>query len=324
MKYTENGSTVTAVANENFHFVKWSDGLESASRNETNVQESLSFQAIFEADTPVIPESFTLTFDTDGGSANPEALTGKGDKNLAGEPTKDGYTFGGWIIGGETLPAGSVYKLLANGSAKAKWILKVTPPSNGGGNDSPPPTIIERIIERVVQAVVAPLALPEPVVEVLIYAEPIDPNVVLVDMTDYVGESKPEAAAPAPLVLPTTKGSSLATSKVGTLKTAVYFDMNGTKLDSNDKKILRDAVAKVKSQLTAASKITLNVVGWVQPTKVSPNVMGLSVGRAKAALDYVKSLGIKATMKVTAPGEAKVNVSKNRMATVDFKWTDSK
>ena len=158
------------------------------------------------------------------------------------------------------------------------------------------------------------------------------------------GESRP---APAPLLLTSSveKSDSTEKSKVSQIlttvktvvskqvveiknnvakaKTAVYFDMNSTKLDANDRQVLRNLVNAVSAKLSPDSKVTMKIVGWVQPTKISPSVDNLSAGRAKAALDYLKSLGMKnADIQVVAPGEGKANVSTTRMATIDVTWTN--
>ncbi|MDD4804465.1 MAG: InlB B-repeat-containing protein, partial [Candidatus Pacebacteria bacterium] len=46
----QSGATVTAVPNDNYHFVSWSDGITTASRTDTNVQNSLSVTANFAID----------------------------------------------------------------------------------------------------------------------------------------------------------------------------------------------------------------------------------------------------------------------------------
>ena len=63
-----NGTAVTAVANAGYHFVKWSDGVETAKRTETNVMANLSVTAEFAEDA--VPE-YTLTFELVGANQTP-------------------------------------------------------------------------------------------------------------------------------------------------------------------------------------------------------------------------------------------------------------
>ena len=145
---------------------------------------------------------------------------------------------------------------------------------------------------------------------------------MLIDILPVTFGPTTPPATPAPLILPTTAKSAAVAAKSGSLKTAVYFDMNGSKLDKADMKILRDVVTQVKSAMTATTKVSMTVVGWVQPTKISPNVSALSKARAMAAVSYIKTLGIKASMKIMAPGEGKVNKAGTRAATVEINWVD--
>ncbi|GMK45809.1 hypothetical protein PghCCS26_29370 [Paenibacillus glycanilyticus] len=48
VEYGKDGKTVTAVADEGYHFAGWSDGLLTASRQEKNVQASVAVTAVFE------------------------------------------------------------------------------------------------------------------------------------------------------------------------------------------------------------------------------------------------------------------------------------
>jgi uncharacterized repeat protein (TIGR02543 family) len=47
VKHGDNGTTVTAVANTGYHFVKWSDGTTTPSRTDENITTELSFTATF-------------------------------------------------------------------------------------------------------------------------------------------------------------------------------------------------------------------------------------------------------------------------------------
>ncbi len=206
---------------------------------------------------------------------------------------------------------------------------------------------VERIVERIVERVIAPLAPPVTVAAPEPKVEQIDPLSLLIEIKpitwDFLVPATQSTPTPAPLILPTLNIKTAATNaattakmmisnqlvtiknNVATAKTAVYFDMNSSKLDSADRQILRNLVKAVSTKLSATSKVTMEIVGWVQPTKISPNVDGLSSGRANATLSYLKSLGMKnASIKVVTPGEGTKNISKTRVATVDVKWTNPK
>ena len=114
----KSGSSVTAVPDEHNHFVKWSDDLTSAARTETNVQSDLTLTAIFAIDT------HTVTFDSQHGSAvNSETV----DYNTAlakpADPTRAGYTFGGWYPTKEcdTTAVSFPYTVTGNVTFYAKW-----------------------------------------------------------------------------------------------------------------------------------------------------------------------------------------------------------
>jgi uncharacterized repeat protein (TIGR02543 family) len=113
-------------------------------------------------------------------------------------------------------------------------------------------------------------------------------------------------------------------SKLGNLQFEVLFDMNGIKLDSGDKRLIRNAYLSIKNRLTAKSVVTVEVTGWVQPTNRSPNVSYLSVNRAKAVVDYLRKLGLNADYKIQAPGHDRRNVAFSRRASAIVNWTFSK
>ena len=80
---------------------------------------------------------------------------------------------------------------------------------------------------------------------------------------------------------------------------------------------------EIKNTLSANAKVTVEVTGWVQPTRNSPNIHGLSVGRAQAVVAYLKLLGLKASYKINAPGHDKRNDSLSRRASVVINWNNS-
>ena len=67
VKHGEDGSEVEAVPDEGYHFMVWSDGLETAKRTDLNITEDLTVTATFSVDT------YTITASAgQGGSISPE------------------------------------------------------------------------------------------------------------------------------------------------------------------------------------------------------------------------------------------------------------
>ncbi len=81
---------------------------------------------------------FTVTFDTDGGSAVAKQTVKEGEKaSEPTAPTKAGYEFEGWFIGDTAYDFSS--EVTANITLKAKWYkaYTITFESNGGSNVDP-------------------------------------------------------------------------------------------------------------------------------------------------------------------------------------------
>ena len=116
----------------------------------------------------------------------------------------------------------------------------------------------------------------------------------------------------------------LKSGKVRSMTTEVFYAMNAYFLTAKERKTLDRANTLVKSKLTKTSKVTITITGWVQPTKVSPNIAFLSVNRAKAAAGFLKELGLKGTYILKSPGHDKDNIPNARHATVVISWTNSK
>jgi uncharacterized repeat protein (TIGR02543 family) len=92
-----SGTQVTAVPNTGYEFHRWSDGVTTAARTETNVTANLSVTAEFTIKT------YTLTMQTDGtagASTTPSGATtvnhGASTNISATAPT--GYNFSGWTV----------------------------------------------------------------------------------------------------------------------------------------------------------------------------------------------------------------------------------
>ncbi|MGI6618450.1 MAG: InlB B-repeat-containing protein [Bacillota bacterium] len=93
VKHGENGTAVTAVPNEGYHFVKWSDGLTDNPRTDTNVTSNISVTAEFAINT------YTVTFiDWNEEVIDTQTVAHGSSATAPAEPTREGYTFTGWDI----------------------------------------------------------------------------------------------------------------------------------------------------------------------------------------------------------------------------------
>ncbi len=84
---------------EGFTFVGWYVG-DAEYDFATPVTADVTVKAKWEENTPPAPETFTVTFDTDGGSAVAAQTVEDGAKaEKPADPTKAGYNFVGWYVG---------------------------------------------------------------------------------------------------------------------------------------------------------------------------------------------------------------------------------
>ena len=102
----------------------------------------------------------------------------------------------------------------------------------------------------------------------------------------------------------------------------VFFTLNSYFLEAKARADIKAAYNSVKRKVASKSLVTVTVTGWVQPTKISPNVLWLSNNRAKAVADYLKSLGLKANYVIKAPGHDKSNIPSSRRASVVITWSN--
>lgn len=73
-----------------------------------------------EKEKPVETTEYTVTFNTDGGSAvNSKIVASGGKVTKPTDPTKDGYTFGGWLLNGQPFDFNSA--ITGNITLTAKW-----------------------------------------------------------------------------------------------------------------------------------------------------------------------------------------------------------
>ena len=89
--------------------------------------------------------------------------------------------------------------------------------------------------------------------------------------------------------------------------------MSSFKLDGKAKADLR---ALAKKALRAGSNFTVTVVGFTQPTVKDPNFKALANNRAKAAANFLRSLGVKGSYSINGVGQAPRNVPSSRYAEV--------
>ena len=104
----------------------------------------------------------------------------------------------------------------------------------------------------------------------------------------------------------------------------VFFAMDSYFLDRAALNTLKSAAQFIKSKTTSKSIITVDITGWVQPTKVSPRVQWLSTNRAKVVMNQLKKLGLKAKFTINTPGHDKLNIAQSRRATAVITWSTPK
>jgi hypothetical protein len=91
VKHGSDGTAVEAVADEGYHFEKWSDGSTDNPRTDTNVTADISVAAEFAINT------YTVTFlDHDGNELKTETVEHGGSATAPTAPAREGYTFTGW------------------------------------------------------------------------------------------------------------------------------------------------------------------------------------------------------------------------------------
>ena len=112
----EDGTSVTAVANEGYKFTGWSDGVSTATRQDINVFANVNVTANFE---PIKLYKFTLYEEGIISSIDIQENSIITLDNL----TKQGYTFDGWSINGQLKQAGETITIMGNTTAYAKWTI---------------------------------------------------------------------------------------------------------------------------------------------------------------------------------------------------------
>ena len=94
VKYGESAEEVTAVPDEGYYFVKWSDGVTTATRLETNVTSEITATAEFEKITYTV-KYLASEGGTISGNANQQVKYGEDAEAVTAVPN-NGYKFIGW------------------------------------------------------------------------------------------------------------------------------------------------------------------------------------------------------------------------------------
>ena len=125
----QSGTEVEAKPNNGYVFKKWSDGLTTAKRTDTNVQANLNVTAEFEKSSEVSPTTFTLTYTAgEGGNISGQATqTVQQGKNGTEVEAKanEGYKFVKWSDGVTTAKRTDT-NVQANLSVKAEFAKSST------------------------------------------------------------------------------------------------------------------------------------------------------------------------------------------------------
>lgn len=101
VKYSENAEEVTAVRDEGYYFVKWSDGVTTPTRQDANVTSEIIVTAEFEKITYTV-QYLAGEGGTISGNANQQVKYGENAEEVTAV-SNDGYKFIGWSDGVSTV-----------------------------------------------------------------------------------------------------------------------------------------------------------------------------------------------------------------------------
>jgi hypothetical protein len=126
--------------------------------------------------------------------------------------------------------------------------------------------------------------------------------------------------------VPITLIPAVATSnaKPGQLRFEVYFGMNSVRITKSEAAKIARNVKTVLGKAATTAKISVKVVGWVQPNPNPGDIKYLSTNRAKNVAAMMKKLGLKGSYSLNFPGLDKDNLPSARHATVTISWSISK
>jgi outer membrane protein OmpA-like peptidoglycan-associated protein len=119
--------------------------------------------------------------------------------------------------------------------------------------------------------------------------------------------AKPSVVVP-PAPTPVVPAPSVITSKQ-----KVYFTMSSSVLNAKAK---ADLTKLANKALAAGTAFKVTVVGFTQPTAKDPNFKALANNRAKAAANFLRSLGVKGSYSINGVGQAPRNIPSSRYAEV--------
>ncbi len=124
--------------------------------------------------------------------------------------------------------------------------------------------------------------------------------------------------------VPITLVPAIATGKPGELRFEVYFAMNSVVITKAEAAKISRNVKSALSKAAKGAKITVKVVGWVQPNPNPGDIKYLSTYRAKNVASMMRKLGLKGSYTLNFPGLEKDNIPSARHASVVIKWSKSK
>ena len=124
--------------------------------------------------------------------------------------------------------------------------------------------------------------------------------------------------------VPITLVPAVAVVKPGQLRFEVYFGMNSVVITKAEAAKITKNVKTVLGKAASDAKITVKVVGWVQPNPKPGDIKYLSTNRAKNVAAMMKKLGLKGSYSLNFPGLEKSNIPSARHATVTISWSISK
>ncbi|MFM6841674.1 MAG: MBG domain-containing protein [Candidatus Planktophila sp.] len=124
--------------------------------------------------------------------------------------------------------------------------------------------------------------------------------------------------------VPITLVPAVATVQPGQLRFEVYFGMNSVVITKAEAAKIAKNVKAALAKADSNSKITVSVVGWVQPNPRPGDIKFLSTNRAKNVADLMRKLGLKGSYSLNFPGLEKDNIPSARHASVTISWSISK
>lgn len=125
VKQGENATPVTAVASENYEFVKWSDNVTTATRQDTAVAKNITVTAVFKekAKPEPLTKTYSLNYNFGEAENKPDNITFiENDTDVKTLPvlTREHFTFHGWYCGETQVADTAGTFLLTNDQLLAK------------------------------------------------------------------------------------------------------------------------------------------------------------------------------------------------------------